>query len=453
MGAQSMKRKAGFTLIEIMVSLVLVGLIASIAGISVITATKSYLFARENNAITQKAQLALNRLSREIIELSDVRASDATCMVYESPYGKRAIARLGNTLRLFINYGSNTCPVSGGDILVDGIVDDPVTGKPGFSILYNPNPPDGTTSLWSVGQDITNLFVVNIQMDLARPDTGGKVPFHMTVSPRNNNNSGGAALPTAANPPPEYSGKQCFVTTAAYGDANHPVVETLRQFRDRFLLPTEAGEALVRFYYEAGPSLASAIEDRPVACLFVRLLITPLAGFAFLALTRPVLIPVVLLLSWVLARLAVRALRRQSPRWRARLQGERGAILVTLIAALVVFSALGALMIGMFGTSVLSQVAGNNAMKASRNPGSAMPQAATSPWIWAMRRPTRRRVKASWRMNCMARPLLSPATARSASTCTLTITSPRRHRAATSSRPRSSAVCPSPGSISTGAAG
>ncbi|HQL91237.1 MAG TPA: type II secretion system protein [Syntrophales bacterium] len=359
-----MKRKAGFTLIEIMVSLVLVGLIASIAGISVITATKSYLFARENNAITQKAQLALNRLSREIIELSDVRASDATCMVYESPYGKRAIARLGNTLRLFINYGSNTCPVSGGDILVDGIVDDPVTGKPGFSILYNPNPPDGTTSLWSVGQDITNLFVVNIQMDLARPDTGGKVPFHMTVSPRNNNNSGGAALPTAANPPPEYSGKQCFVTTAAYGDANHPVVETLRQFRDRFLLPTEAGEALVRFYYEAGPSLASAIEDRPVACLFVRLLITPLAGFAFLALTRPVLIPVVLLLSWVLARLAVRALRRQSPRWRARLQGERGAILVTLIAALVVFSALGALMIGMFGTSVLSQVAGNNAMKA-----------------------------------------------------------------------------------------
>jgi len=350
-----MKRKAGFTLIEIMVSLVLVGLIASIAGISVITATKSYLFTRENNAITQKAQLALNRLSREIIELSDVRDASATCVVYESPYGRRAVALVGGTIRLFTDYASTTCPTTGGDVLVDGVQ--------AFSILYNPNP-GGTASLWSMGQDIKNLFAVNIQFALARPDTGGTIPFYTTVSPRNNNNTGGAALPTAANPPPEYSGKQCFVTTAAYGDPDHPVVEVLRQFRDRILLPTDAGQALVRFYYDAGPSLAAAIEGSPVACLAARIMITPLAGFALLALTWPVLIPVVLLLSWVLARLAVRALRRQSLRWRARLQGERGAILVTLIAALVVFSALGAVMIGMFGTSALSQVAGNNAMKA-----------------------------------------------------------------------------------------
>ena len=39
-------------------------------------------------------------------------------------------------------------------------------------------------------------------------------------------------------------------------------------------------------------------------------------------------------------------------------------MLVTLIAAMVAFSALGAVMIGMFGTSALSQVAGNNSMKA-----------------------------------------------------------------------------------------
>lgn len=353
---QTMKSKTGFTLIEIMVSLVLVGLIASIAGTSVITAARSYVFARENNAITQKAQLALNRLNREIIELSDVRDASSTCMVYESPYGRRAVALVDGTVRLFADYASTTCPTTGGDVLVDGVQT--------FSILYNPNP-GGTASLWSIGQDIRNLFAVNIQFALARPDTGGTVPFFTTVSPRNNNNSGGAASPTAANPPPEYSGKQCFVTTAAYGDADHPVVDVLRQFRDRFLLPTGAGRTLVRYYYEAGPSLAAAIEDRPAACLLVRLLITPVAGFALLALYCPVLIPLLLLLSWGAARLAVRALER----WRAlrganRLQGQRGAMLVTLIAALVVFSALGALMIGMFGTSALSQVAGNNAMKA-----------------------------------------------------------------------------------------
>lgn len=350
-----MKSKPGFTLIEIMVSLVLVGLIASIAGTSVITATRSYLFARENNAITQKAQLALNRLNREIIELSDVRNAGSTCMVYESPYGRRAVALVDGTVRLFADYASTTCPTTGGDVLIDGVQ--------AFSILYNPNP-NGTASLWSVGQDIRNLFAVNIQFALARPDTGGVVPFFTTVSPRNNNNTGGASSPTAANPPPEYSGKQCFVTTAAYGDADHPVVETLRRFRDRLLLPTETGKALVRYYYDAGPSLAAAIEGNPAACLVVRLLVTPVAGFALLALECPILIPFLLLLSWAVARLAVKALARRSLRRKTLFQGQRGAMLVTLIAALVVFSALGALMIGMFGTSALSQVAGNNAMKA-----------------------------------------------------------------------------------------
>ena len=253
-----MKNKSGFTLIEIMVSLVLVGLIAGIAGTSVITATKSYLFARENNAITQKAQLALNRLNREIIELSNIRDASSTCVVYESPYGRRAVARLGNTVRLFTGYGSMVCPTEGGDVLVDGVQ--------GFSILYNPIP-NGTVSLWSLGQDIKNLFVVNIQLVLSRPDTGGTVPFYMTVSPRNNNNSGGAALPTAASPPPEYSGKQCFVTTAAYGDADHPVVETMRLFRDRFLLPTETGRALVRSTMtSARPSRRPSRTGRSPAC-------------------------------------------------------------------------------------------------------------------------------------------------------------------------------------------
>ena len=80
-----MRNKAGFTLIEIMVSLVLVGLIASVAGTSVITATRGYVFARENNAITQKAQLALNRLNREFIELSDIKDETARALFMKVP--------------------------------------------------------------------------------------------------------------------------------------------------------------------------------------------------------------------------------------------------------------------------------------------------------------------------------------------------------------------------------
>ena len=137
----------------------------------------------------------------------------------------------------------------------------------------------------------------------------------------------------------------------------------LRQFRDRFLLPTEPGKAIVRYYYEVGPSLAAAIEDKQIACFLVRLLVTPLAGFAFLALSCPVLIPVILLLSWGFAHLAQGAAAKV-PRWASSLQGQRGAMLVTLIAAMVVFAGLGAVMIGMFGTAALSQASGNNSQEA-----------------------------------------------------------------------------------------
>jgi len=355
-----MRKKAGFTLIEIMVSLVLVGLIASIAGTLVITATRGYLYARENDAITQKAQLALGRLNRELTELMDVKArSDAQpYLIYEVPLRtggveRRGIAKVGNTVQMFFNVPGTTLSDLTGDIVVDNVQT--------LSLMYNPS---SGVSLWSMGDDIRNLYAVSVQIVLNRPDTGGAVSFFSTVSPRNNNNSGGAALPTASNPPPEYSGRQCFVTTAAFGDADHPVVEVLRQFRDRFLLPTEPGKALVRCYYEVGPPLASAIEDRPLACLIVRLLVMPLAGLAVLALHDPLLIPLMLLFSWGFACLILKVLQRRSLRWRPRLQGQRGAMLVTLIAAMVVFAALGAVMISMFGTAAMSQAAGNYSQRA-----------------------------------------------------------------------------------------
>ena len=107
-----MRNKAGFTLIEIMVSLVLVGLIASIAGTAVVMGTRGYLFARENDAMTQKAQLALGRLSREFIELSNVKAVNDSqpYLIYEVPSRiagvlaeRRAVAKVGNTVQMFFN--------------------------------------------------------------------------------------------------------------------------------------------------------------------------------------------------------------------------------------------------------------------------------------------------------------------------------------------------------------
>jgi len=366
-----MRNKAGFTLIEIMVSLVLVGLIASVAGTSVLMGLRGYVNTRENNVITQKTQLAMNRINRELIELIDIKHATPTCIIYESPYGKRAIKIVESdndkTISLFTNVIVSSCDaLSSGDILVDGVDT--------FTIKYNPEVQFGVmVDTWAFNSieihdpnslnHISRLYAMQVKLDLARPDMGGTVPFFTTVSPRNNNNAGGEAVPTPDNMPPDYASKTCFVATAAWGDRDHPMVELLREFRDRVLAKTETGAAFICFYYRFGPTLAAAIEGNALACLAARILITPLAGLAFFTLYVPLLIPLLLILCWGMARLILsrprgRLFQRPNPR------GQRGAILVTLIAAMVVFSALSAVMISMFGSTSLGQAASNSVMRA-----------------------------------------------------------------------------------------
>lgn len=62
----------------------------------------------------------------------------------------------------------------------------------------------------------------------------------------------------------------CFVATAAYGSPLHAHLDTLRWFRDEFLLPFSWGMALVRSYYQYGPEAAAYIADKPTLRALVR---------------------------------------------------------------------------------------------------------------------------------------------------------------------------------------
>ncbi len=64
-------KQHGFTLVEVIASLVLMGIMTAIAGMGIATGVRGYLLARENSIITQKAQVALGRLTRELQECFD----------------------------------------------------------------------------------------------------------------------------------------------------------------------------------------------------------------------------------------------------------------------------------------------------------------------------------------------------------------------------------------------
>jgi prepilin-type N-terminal cleavage/methylation domain-containing protein len=66
------KREAGFTLIEIIVTLVLVGILSVFAGLFMTTYLNGYFMVKNNTETAMKAQMALDRMSLELKDATDI---------------------------------------------------------------------------------------------------------------------------------------------------------------------------------------------------------------------------------------------------------------------------------------------------------------------------------------------------------------------------------------------
>lgn len=72
----------------------------------------------------------------------------------------------------------------------------------------------------------------------------------------------------------------CFVATAAYGTPLASEIGALRRFRDRHLMNSAPGRALVKFYYKVGPSLAAQLREHEWLRSATRIVLTPFVDFA-----------------------------------------------------------------------------------------------------------------------------------------------------------------------------
>jgi len=90
-------------------------------------------------------------------------------------------------------------------------------------------------------------------------------------------------LELAGSPQPDGDGGGCFIATAAYGSYLDSHVETLRDFRDSYMLTNPVGSALVSAYYDISPPLAEFIDEHPTLKPIVRVGLMPAVALSTVA--------------------------------------------------------------------------------------------------------------------------------------------------------------------------
>jgi len=166
-----------------------------------------------------------------------------------------------------------------------------------LTIGFGPNPPQGVTAdaqgnvSWtaadgdlqggpSVGFNVYRSGVLATSTPLAAPTyldpspTSGAT-YQVTAIDAAGNESDLSAPGIVAGGGAD---SRCFIATAAYGSSLDPSVDTLRAFRDRYLLTNPAGRAFVAAYYRWSPPAAEFIREHEAARRVARCTLTPLVA-------------------------------------------------------------------------------------------------------------------------------------------------------------------------------
>ena len=353
-----MKKQRGFTLFEIIITLILVGIVSAVAGLGIVSFVEGYLFVKDNSIVAGKAQVALARITRELTDLHSIPSPTSnaatTSITFDKVSGATSIGLGGNgNSEILIATGTagSNPSFSSGDILVDQVS--------GLSFDYKKS-----SNNWNpAADDIRDLSHIVINLSMSNAGGGSNFTFSTVVNPRNNGNAGGAPIPTPDNPPAFT--QSCFIATSAYGNSSHPMVVILRQFRDRYLNTWSIGRRFTNLYYTYSPRISGIIETNSCLKIIVRILLLPIVSISFLIIYAKGAIPLVLMITafsfWAFIRFK-KANRRSGTKTAQRISlknsiffSDHGSVLIGIIFSILIISVLGVVIFSMVDTSSMRQ--------------------------------------------------------------------------------------------------
>jgi hypothetical protein len=119
----------------------------------------------------------------------------------------------------------------------------------------------------------------------------------------------------------------CFIATAAYRDYDHPKVQLLREFRDRYLLKSSFGRIVVGVYYRYSPILAKFVAKSRSIKAGVRFTLMPIIGISVIVskiniYVFPIVLAFPFLGSFFLLRKRKEAWGKCKPKFSRKLRGK-----------------------------------------------------------------------------------------------------------------------------------
>jgi prepilin-type N-terminal cleavage/methylation domain-containing protein len=107
LGSDFREQRAGFVLFEVIVSLVLVGVIATFSSIFLISGIEGYLFSKKATESALKAQIAMDRIGLELRDINNIQNLVSTSITYtrdnDKPPGITRMIKF-NSGNIYINF-------------------------------------------------------------------------------------------------------------------------------------------------------------------------------------------------------------------------------------------------------------------------------------------------------------------------------------------------------------